>query len=274
MQFGRELRRLREASRVSRDQVATELDCDLSKVSRIETGRQGISVGEVRLLLGLFGVDDEAERDRILDMAREARKRQEPRPVPQYLRAYVSLEAEALEIKAFQIDLVPSLLQTESYIRAIAHGHDPTQSRGEVDQLVAIRRERQARLLGDDPPALWVVLHEAAIRTIVGGPGVMREQLARVIELANLPHVTVQVIPFRVGAHASMGTAFTIVRVPDGGEAAGNQIVYLEDMWSADYLEKPRQVSAYSVLFDRLCTSALTGPGTVTAIEGVIRELS
>ena len=271
LQFGRELRRLRERAGVTRDQVAELLDSDLSKVSRIETGRQGISVAEVKLLLGLFRIEDQAEVDRIIDLAREARKRQEAIPVPPYLRAYVSLEAEAVEIKLFQIDLIPGLLQTEAYTRAIAHAYDPTQARTEVDQLVTIRRDRQARLIGDNPPALWIVLHEAAVRAEVGGADVMREQLARVLELAELPSVTVQLIPFKGGAHAAMGYVFSILRLP---EPEGHRVVYLEDLWSADYLDKPKQVSAYSVLFDRLCTSALDERGTRTAIERVRRELS
>lgn len=270
LQFGRELRRLRERVSVSRDQVAELLDSDLSKVSRIETGRQGISVAEVKLLLGLFKIEDQAEVGRILDLAREARKRQEAVPVPPYLRAYVSLEAEAVEIKVFHIDLVPGMLQTERYIRALAHAHDPTQSRAEVDQLVTIRRERQARLLGDDPPALRVVLHEAAVRTLAGDGDVMREQLAHLLELAELPHVTVRLIPFSSGPHMSMGVPFFILQLP---EPEGGQVVYLEDMWSADYLDKPKQVSAYTVVFDRLTGMALDEQGTRAAIEGVIREL-
>jgi transcriptional regulator with XRE-family HTH domain len=269
MAFGRELRRVRESARVSREQVAELLDSDVSKVSRIETGRQGVSVPEVRLLLGLFKVDDPAEFGRLLDLAREARKRQEPVPVPPYLRAYVSLEAEATEIKIFHIDLVPGLLQTEAYIRAIAHAHDPTQSPTEVDQLVTIRRDRQARLLGDNPPRLRVVLHEAAVRTVAGD--VMREQLSRVLELAALDQVSVHLIPFAKGPHASMGVPFTVLLLP---EPDGSQVVYLEDRWSADYLDKPKQVSAYSEVFDRLVEQALDVQGTRAVIERVIRELS
>ncbi|OLT14110.1 hypothetical protein BJF78_19965 [Pseudonocardia sp. CNS-139] len=269
LRLARDLRRLREQAGVSRDQVMELLDCDPAKVSRIESGKQGVSIAEVRLLLGLFRVEP-AEQERVLDLAREARKREETVPVPQHLRAYVSLEAEALEIKAFQIDLVPGMLQTERYVRALTYAYDPTQSRAEVDQLVAIRRDRQARLLGDDPPALWVVLHEAAVRIVAGADDVMREQLARVLELGELPHVSVRLIPFRAGPHASMGVPFSILRLP---EPESREVVYLEDMWSADYLDKPKQTSAYSVVFDRLCASALDEQGTKTAIEEAMREL-
>jgi Domain of unknown function (DUF5753) len=246
------------------------LDCDPAKVSRLESGKQGVSVAEARVLLGLYQVDDPAEHERVFELLREARKREEIAPVPPYLRAYVSIEAEAAEIKTFQIDLIPSLLQTERYIRAIASAHDPTQSRAEVDQLVAIRRERQTRLLADDPPALWVVVTEAAVRTLAGDGDVMREQLARVRELAELPHVSVRMIPFRSGPHASMGMPFSILRLP---EPDGTQVVYLEDRWSADYLDKPKQTSAYSEVFNRISTSALDEQGTRTAVEEVMKEL-
>lgn len=246
------------------------LAADAGKVSRIESGKQGVTMAEARVLLGLYGVEDPAEQERVFALVREARKREETVPVPPYLRAYVSLEAEAVEIKVFHIDLIPGMLQTERYIRALAAAHDPTQSHTEVDQLVAIRRERQARLLSDSPPALWVVLTEAAVRTLAGDGDVMRKQLARVLELGELPHVTVRLIPFATGPHASMGVPFSILRLP---EPESSEVVYLEDQWSADYLDKPKQTSAYSVVFDRLCTSALDEQSTRTAIEEVMKEL-
>ncbi|MGI5133177.1 helix-turn-helix domain-containing protein [Pseudonocardia sp. CA-107938] len=270
LRLARDLRRLREQAGVSREQVMELLDCDPAKVSRIESGKQGVSAAEARVLLGLYKVDDPAEQDRILTLVREARKRDEIVAVPSYLRAYVSLEAEAVEIKVFQIDLIPAMLQTERYIRAIAAAHDPTQSPTEVEQLVAIRRERQSRLFTDNPPTLWVVLTEAAVRTLAGDSDVMREQLARVLEMAELPHVSVRMIPFAAGPHASMGMPFLILRL---AEPEGAQVVYLEDRWSADYLDKPKQTSAYAEVFDRLCTSAMDEQATRTAINGVMKEL-
>jgi transcriptional regulator with XRE-family HTH domain len=270
LRLARELRRLREQAGASREQVMEMLAADAAKVSRIESGKQGVSMAEARVLLGLYKVEDPTEVNRVLELVREARKREELIPVPPYLRAYVSLESEAVGIKVFHIDLIPGMLQTERYIRAIAAAHDPTQSRVEVDQLVAIRRERQARLLSGDPPALWVVVTEAAVRTLAGDGDVMREQLARVLELAELPHVSVRLIPFSSGPHASMGMPFVIMQLP---ELDGGQVVYLEDRWSADYLDKPKQTFAYSVVFDRLCTSALDEQGTRTVIEEAMKEL-
>ncbi|OLT13846.1 hypothetical protein BJF78_21080 [Pseudonocardia sp. CNS-139] len=268
LQLGRELRRLREQAGITRNQVAEELDCDLTKVSRIETGKQGLSVAEVRHLLGMFGVA-KAEADQIVEVAREAKKRSTHR-VPDWLRAYVGYEAEAVEMWDFQIDLVPSLFQTEAYIRAITQAADPERDQAEVERLVAIRRERQARLVGDDRPRLHAVVYEAAIRAMVGGRDVMREQLERLLEIGALPTVTLQLLPFSAGAHAAMGSAFIILRLPG---ATGAQVVYTEDLWSGAYVEKLPQVSAYSVVFDRLSRTALDEQGTAVMLEEAVGEL-
>jgi hypothetical protein len=133
---------------------------------------------------------------------------------------------------------------------------------------VAIRQERQARLFGDGPPQLWVVLNEAVIRRLVGGRDVVSEQLRRLRELAELPTVSLQVLPFDAGAHAAMGSSFSILRLPD----PGGQVVYLEDLWSAEYVDREAHVAAYNQVFDRLCTSALDAAETMSLIERVMGE--
>ena len=270
LRLGRELRRARDRAGLSRDDVAGFLERTGPTVSKIETGKMTLPIAEVKGLLNFLGVSDEAETDRILAIAREARKRSAQR-VPEWLREYVGLEAEAVEIRDFQIDLVPSLFHTEGYIRAIAAAFEPASSSSDADTIVAIRRERQARLAGQDPPQLHAVVHEAALRVLVGDEKVMREQLTRMLELAELPHVTLQVLANRAGAHASMGRAFTILRLP---EPLGGEVAYTEDLWSANYAQKPDQVSAYSRVFGRITGMALDEQGTRAAIEGVVRELS
>ncbi len=263
LQLGRELRRLREHAHVSREQAAEELECNLSKISKIETGRMTLAPAEVKALVRLYQVpEDEAEQ--IYGIAREARKRATYR-VPDWARAYYGLEAEALEIRDFHIDLIPGLLQTPEYTRAIARAAAPTGDPAEIDRIVATRKERQERLTGPNPPKLWVVMHEAAVRTKVGGPQVMRAQIAQVMELAALPMVSVQVVPFDAGSHGSMGTSFMILRLPD----TESPIVYLEDLWSADYLSRPAQVQDYTSLFDRLCSTALSAEDTATLLQEV-----
>lgn len=270
LQLGRELRRLREAADVARDVAAARLSRDYTWLSRAEGGKLAPSVAEVELLLNFYGIDSGSDEcERILDIAREARKRSAYR-VPEWVRAYVGMEAEAVEIKDFQIDLVPGLLQTEEYTRAITKAFDPTRAPEEVERLVAIRRERQARILGDDPPHLWVVMDEAAIRRVVGGPEVMRAQLDRLLELGQLSSVSVQILPYSCGAHPAMGTSFRIVRLP---EPPGTQVAVLEDLWSAEYLEREAQVSAYVQVFDTLCHVALDVAGTTKMIKQATGEL-
>jgi len=188
--------------------------------------------------------------------------------VPEWVRAYVGLEANAVEIQTFEIDLVPGLLQTEAYTRAVAMAANAARNPAEVERLVSIRRERQTRLFGDNPPQLSVILHEAALRIVVGGPDVMREQLAQLIELPRLPGVSLHVLPFSVGAYASMGATFSILGLP-GGE----RVVYLEKLWLADYVDKAAQVGAYTQLWDSLFASALDTTSSAASIKKVMGEL-
>lgn len=269
LQLGRELRRLREVGEVTREAAAQELECDLSKISKIETGKLSLQAAEVRALLNLYGVAGD-ELDRIVALAREARRRTASR-VPDWARTYVGLEAEAAEIKNYEAELVPGLLQTEVYTRAVTRAADPTRSPAEVERLVATRSERQARLVEANAPQLWLVLNEAVIRRQVGGPAVMAEQLGRLLELGRLPSVSLQVLPFSAGAHAAMGTSFIILRLAEPPDA---QVVYLEDLWSADYVDRPAQVAAYNSVFDRVSTAALETGKTVSLIEQVIGEMT
>lgn len=176
-----------------------------------------------------------------------------------WIRAYVGLDQEADLIKIFQIDTVPGLLQTPEYTEAVTRAADPIRDPAEVARLVRIRAERQNRLAAADPPQLWVVMHEAALRTMAADPAVERGQLDRLAELDRLPNVSIRILRFSDGFHASMGTPFSIIRVAD----PATEVVCLEDLWSAQYQDRPAQVSAYAAVFDRLCSSAT---GTVGAI--------
>lgn len=268
MQLGRELRRLREQLQIPREAAGQELECGVSKISRIENGKMTLAIAEVKALLALYKVDA-AEAAEILDIAREARKRSTQR-VPDWLRAYIGYEAEAVEIKNFQIDLVPGLFQTAAYTAEIARAADPALDDAEVELLVAIRQERQASLFSNHSPQLWVVMDEAALWRRVGGPAVMCEQLDKLREMAELPRVSIQVLPFRAGAHAAMGTPFTVLRLPD---PPGGQVVYTERLWGADYPDRPDHIAGYDAAFDRLRACAQDAATTLKTIEKVISEL-
>ncbi|ANY08227.1 helix-turn-helix domain-containing protein [Pseudonocardia sp. HH130630-07] len=271
LQLGRELKRLREGTGLLRDAAAEDLGRDASTISKIENGKMTISLGDVKSLLMLYGVPlDSDDARRLLDVAKEARKRSTHR-VPDWVRAFVGFEAEASEIRDYETSVVPGLLQTESYIRALTQAGDPTRDPAEVDRLVAIRQERQARLTSGTPPRLWMVMGEAVIRRLAGfDPSVQREQLEHLRAVADLPNVSLRIIPFSARPHPALGAAFQILTLP---EPTGHQVVYLEDLWSADYVDRDAQVTEYTQVFDRICDAALTPTGTAQMIDDTMGEL-
>jgi transcriptional regulator with XRE-family HTH domain len=250
LQLGRELRRLREAAGVSRERAAAELECSTSKMSKIETGKATIRAAEVRVLLERYGVDD---RDAVLRLARDARRRSSYR-VPDWAKTYLGLEAEAAEIRTYQPELVPGLLQTEAYARVITQAVNPARDPREVERIVAARLDRQKRLRSEDAPLLWAILNEAVIRRVVGGREIMGRQLEYLASLAEDPNITIQVLPFSAGAHPAMGSSFVHLRLADPPDA---EMIYLENMASADYHDRPPQVAAYFTAFGMLAAAAL-----------------
>ena len=235
----------------------------------METGKLTLRAAEVRALLTLYGVTGDGV-DVVLQLAREARRRTTYR-VPDWARTYVGLEAEAVEIKEYQPELMPGLLQTEAYARAVTRAADPTRDPAEVERMVATRQDRQTRLLADDGPRYWVVLNEAVIRRQVGGAAVMSEQVAWLADVATRPRVSVQVLPFIAGAHAAMGSSFVLLRL---GSPTDVEVAYLEDLWSADYVDRPMQVAAYTNAFDRLSVAALDGDDSILMINNAREGLA
>lgn len=267
VQLGRELADLRQRAGVSREDAVQALMCSLSKLSKIENGQLAPNELEVHTLLRLYRVPDESEQaKRVKAIGAEARKRESHR-VPEYLRALVGYESIAVSIQAFEIDLVPGLFQTAAYTRALARAVNP--GPGDIERLVAIRRERQRRLTGDNPPQLTVVIHEAALRVRVGDtPDVMGEQLDRLLHLATLPNVSLQVLPFSAGPYTAMGAPFSILRMPEG-----ERVVYLETLWMSNYVRRHPQVAAYSHVFENLCASARDRENTVDMLKEIKGEL-
>jgi transcriptional regulator with XRE-family HTH domain len=251
--LGIELRRLREAAGLTIDQVAERLECSLSKISRIEKGQVSTTTRDVRDLLEIYGLTGEA-RDELIQLAREARQ-------SGWWKAYsdtrgvlaAGMEAEAATIRQYEALLVPGLLQTADYARALLRVLLPGEDSEEIERRVQLRLKRQAQLTQDDPPTLWVVLDEAALWRPVGGTDVMREQLLRLAELAQLRSVTLQVLPFAAGEHAALDGAFTILGFP---EQAHPDIVYVEHRTGDLWLENPKELDHYKLVFERLHTAA------------------
>ncbi|MGH3588001.1 MAG: DUF5753 domain-containing protein, partial [Pseudonocardia sp.] len=252
-----------------RDKAAERVSHDKTWMSRAESGRLAPSVAEVEILLNFYGLaSDSEECQRLLQIAREARKRSAQR-VPELLRAYYTFEADAVEIRQFGIDLVPGLLQTEEYARAVITAMDPTRDPAEIDRLVSFRSQRQVRLTDDDPLRLLVVLDEAALRRVVGDPEVMRGQLDRLLKLATLPNVSIQVLPYGAGVHAAMGAPFSVLRLVE----PGGQVVYLENLSTTDVLDRADEVTTYEHAFDRLTHAALDRRSATEMIEKAAGDL-
>lgn len=260
LQLGRELRRLREQSGVNREAAAAELECQTPKISKVETGKATLRPAEVKALLDLYGV---TEQDDVLQLARNARRRASYR-VPDWARTFIGMEAAAAEIRTYQTELVPGLLQTEAYARVVTQATDPARDPREVERVVAARIERQKRLHAEHPPLYWAILNEAVIRRQVGGPEIFGEQMRHLLERAAEPDITVQVLPFSSGAHQSMGSSFVHLRMADPPDA---ELIYLEDLISSDYLDRESHVSTYMAAFGMLARAALDPAASARLIE-------
>jgi hypothetical protein len=225
-------------------------------------------------LLEIYGVTS-TEADSLVQLAREARQKgwwhTYGRVLPAWFEAYVGLEAAAVRFRDFQSMVMPGLLQTEDYARAVLRAAPNAGSAEEIDRLVALRMERQATLGQASPPDLWVVLSENIIRVHVGGPAVMRAQLRRLIDVAERSNVTLQVLPFTTAAHVQPISPFTILEFPD---AADPTVIYLEHLTGSLFLETEDEVSRYTVVFDHLRAEALGTAPSIDLIARVAAELA
>jgi hypothetical protein len=255
--LGAHLRRLREAQGVSREDAGWEIRASESKISRMELGRVSFKERDIADLLTLYGVDDEEERERLLALARQANTpgwwHRYGDVLPSWFQSYLGLEASAALIRTYEVQFVPGLLQTEDYARAVVLLGHGRASAEEVDRRVALRMRRQRVLDGANPTQLWAVVDEAALRRPIGDPAVMRTQIKALLEATDRPSVRLQIIPFHVGGHSAAGGAFTILRFADPELP---DIVYIEQLTSALYLDKRDDVEHYLAAIERLCVEA------------------
>jgi len=257
--LGAQLRRLREERNVSREDAGYAIRSSESKISRMELGRVGFKERDVADLLSLYGVQDPEERDALLALAREANQpgwwQRYGDVLPNWFQAYVGLEAAASLIRTYEVQFIPGLLQTEEYARAVVLLANSGQPADEIDRRVQLRMERQHTLTRSDPPRFWAIIDEAVLRRPIGGPSVMRGQLEHLAKMAELPNVTLQAIPFGFGGHAAAGGAFTLLRFPD---QTLPDVVYIEQLTSALYLDKREDVDTYLEAMERLSVEADT----------------
>jgi transcriptional regulator with XRE-family HTH domain len=272
--LGIELRRLRERAELTCEDVGQRLECSGTRISRMETGRISVRPGDVRELLEVYGVIG-AEADSLVQLAREARRKgwwhTYGRVLPGWFEAYIGLESEAVRLRDFQPLVVPGLLQTEDYARAVLRAAPYAGSSAEIDRQVALRMERQAILGQAIPPDLWVVLSESVLRVQVGGRAVMRAQLMRLAGAAERPNVTLQVLPFTTAAHVQPISPFTMLEFSDDADPT---VVYLEHLTGSLFLENEDQVRRYRVVFDHLRAEALGTDQTADLIARVAAELA
>lgn len=273
MMLGNQLHRLREAAGVTPDQAGYEIRASRSKISRMENGRVGFKERDVADLLTRYGITDERQRAGMLSLARQAST-----PgwwsgygdvLAGWFEAYLGLEAAASVIRTFELQFVHGLFQTEAYARAVTLLGCKTAPAGEIDRRVSMRLKRQDLLTSPEPPQVWSVIDEAALRRPVGGRAVMRAQLDRLIEVAGLPQVTIQVVPFGRGGHAAAGGSFTILRF---AEPELPDIVYIEQLTSALYLEKHEDVDHYMEVMNDLSAQALPPARTARFLTEITRE--
>jgi transcriptional regulator with XRE-family HTH domain len=272
---GAHLRRLREKRGLTRVEAAESIRSSESKISRMELGRVGFKERDVVDLLSLYGEDDEQERAALLDRVREANApswwRSYSDIMPNWFPRYLGLEATATLIRTYEPQFVPGLLQTEDYARAVVPLAPAVKHQDVVARRVKLRLERQQLLTRPDPPKFWAVVDEAALRRPVGGVRVMRDQLEALIGIVTkMPHVRLQVLPLAAGAHVAGGGSFTILRFPQRDLP---DVVYLEQMTSAMYLDKHEDVDFYFATLNRLFVEAAPLNDTVPILNRLIDKL-
>ncbi|MGW1027449.1 helix-turn-helix domain-containing protein [Streptomyces sp. NPDC002577] len=254
--LGQELRRLREQKGMTAEEVAERLLVSQSKISRLENGRRSISQRDVRDLCGVYEVEDHRIVDSLMQMAKDSRQQgwwHSFGDIP--YSVYIGLETDAASLRVYDPQVVPGLLQTRSYAEALIAGALPETAPTDIDKRVQVRMRRQERISSpSNPLRLWTVLDEAALRRVVGSRNVMRDQLEHLVEQSQLPHVTVQVIPFDMGAHPGLNGQYAILEFPD---TADSSVVYIEGVTSDLYLEKANDVHKYSVMYEHLRAQAL-----------------
>ena len=269
--LGQELRRLRELKGMTAEEVAERLLVSQSKISRLENGRRSISQRDVRDLCGVYEVEDQRVVDSLMQMAKDSRQQgwwHAFGDIP--YSVYIGLETDAESLRTYEPQIITGLLQTRAYAEALIQGALPETSVADIEKRVQVRIRRQERISAQNNPLrLWVVLDEASLRRVVGGRQVMREQLEHVAEMSQLPHITVQVLPFDVGAHPGINGQYSILEFAD---AADSSVVYIEGVTSDLYLEKALDVQKYTVMYEHLRAQALNVEQSRQRIEDVAKE--
>lgn len=275
------LRERREQAGMTATEAAKLLEHDRSWLSRIESAEVKCHPTTVRLILGLYGVEP-AAIEAVAVVARETRERgwyqDYTDAMPDWFAGYVGLETDASVIRTYESQVMPGILQTEAYARALAFAAPLPEPTAATERRIELRMARRAVLDRDDPPQLRVVLDEAVLRRTVGGKAVMREQIDHLIEIAQAPTVDILVLPFEVGAHAGCDGRFILMDFPPlpppYPETTRTSVVYVDTLTFGKYLEKPTELATYAAAFERLCSSALDAGRSESFLRTIAKDLT
>ncbi|MBU3862890.1 helix-turn-helix domain-containing protein [Streptomyces sp. 4503] len=275
-QLGDELRRFRESAGLSTADAAEVLDCTKGKISRIENGHVPVRTPDLNALMHAYDVEDSEARERLAALARRANRRRRDGWWRQYesvlgdaYRDQIEMEAICDSIRTYEVQLVPGLLQTAEYGRAVTVASRSWQTPEEIEQFVQVRLTRQERLVGETPMDFWAVLSEGVLRQQVGGPAVMRAQLEHMAAMAEQSNITVQVLPFSRGAHSSMFGPYLLLSFP---QLASLDLVLSETPTGNIWMERELEVARYRELFDDARTAALPPTESLAVIRRVAKE--
>ncbi|MBB6173184.1 transcriptional regulator with XRE-family HTH domain [Nocardiopsis mwathae] len=274
--LGVELRRLRENAGMTGEEAAERMSWSGSKLSRIERGLVATNSDDVRDLLELYEVTDEALRRTLVTLARESRRRGwwhvYGDVMPDRFEVYLGLEPEASTLRFYQSHTVPGLFQTEDYARALLESHPSPADPGEIDRRTELRIRRRELIFQDNPPDTWVVLDESVLHRLIGGPHVMADQLQHLLEVDKKPQITIQILPFDRGANSGLNGSFDILEFTES-DIYAPRLVHLENLTSSLYIEKAKEVHFYTVAFEHLRTAALHPQTSRRLISDVERRL-
>ena len=271
--LGSQLRRLRERAGISCAEAGYSIRGSASKISRMETGRISFKERDVEDLLTIYGLNDLEERAQLLSLVAQSKQtgwwhRYNER-MPKWFEDYVGLEEAASRIQSWELQFVPGLIQTEDYARmAHVHGH-PRASEEMIDSMVDLRMRRQRVLGGMHPPRLWMVIDESVLHRTLGSAAMLKKQIDKLLELTELSHISLQIIPFSRSGYVAEG-AFSILRF---AEPELPDITYIEHLTGALYLERPDEIEVYGRAFDRLVVDAETPRGSRQMLEKIRTDL-
>ncbi|MFD5029596.1 helix-turn-helix domain-containing protein [Streptomyces sp. NPDC058405] len=274
-QLGSKLLAFREAAGLNQSRAAEALSSQTAKVAKMERGWVPFRDPDIIALCKLYVVEDDEVVAGLLRLAKLDRERRRAKGwwgalSPGNLREYIAMEDAALKVRLWQLSLIPGLFQTAEYIRAMAVPDISADEIGRIEQIVDVRRRRQARLHGDRPLQVHAVIWEAALRQLVGGPQAMGQQLAHLRDLTELPNVLVQVLPFRAGGYPGIGGPFNILSFVEEGAV---DVVHMDGLRSTTWVEGVEESAAYADLFGRLCAVSLSPYDSVQLIESIGKEM-